>query len=556
MSVLSTAEAANTLEEPASRAHAAIDRANVSLRVVMPVLDEGNTLAQRLHALQPLRQRGAELVLVDGGSTDSTWALARALADQVLLAPRGRAAQMNAGAQWCSALKHDESHGKAAQNEGADIGEASVLLFLHADTQLPKNADQLIAQAVRQGHHQGQQNQHQQHQHQQHNQPYQWGRFDIRIDGRHPLLRVVERLMNLRSRLSGIATGDQAMFVRRDVFERLGGFADLPLMEDIELSKRLKKLGPPACAKMPVTTSARRWEEHGVWRTIVLMWRLRMAYFFGANPDVLALRYGYLPRSIPVAAVLPAAMAILAKAPVAGLAKTRLIPVLGAAGAARAQRRFTLNTLQVANAAITCAIDTSAAAAASSTSSTSTSTSTSAAAAATPATQSASGWLTPLSTPPPLPLTLWCAPDATHRFFRALRRVAGTVCINQPQGDIGARMLHAFEHHFAHHADLPLLLVGTDCPMLAPGHLQQAAQALIKHDVVLIPAEDGGYVLIGMRVLVPQVFEGIAWSTPQVMAQTRKQLRRAGVTWCEMPTLWDVDEPADWRRLQRLEQLE
>ena len=105
MSVLSTAEAANTLEEPASRAHAAIDRANVSLRIVMPVLDEGNTLAQRLHALQPLRQRGAELVLVDGGSTDSTWALARALADQVLLAPRGRAAQMNAGAQWCSTLK-------------------------------------------------------------------------------------------------------------------------------------------------------------------------------------------------------------------------------------------------------------------------------------------------------------------------------------------------------------------------------------------------------------------------------------------------------------------
>ena len=541
MSVLSTAEAANNLEEPASHAHAAINRANVSLRIVMPVLDEGNTLAQRLHDLQPLRQRGAELVLVDGGSTDSTWALARALADQVLLAPRGRAAQMNAGAICRTNLKRAESEGKAAQNGGADIGEASVLLFLHADTQLPKNADQLIDQAVRQGHHQGQQNQHQQQQ-QQHNQPYQWGRFDIRIDGRHPLLRVVERLMNLRSRLTGIATGDQAMFVRRDVFERLGGFADLPLMEDIELSKRLKKLGPPACAKMPVTTSARRWKEHGVWRTIVLMWRLRMAYFFGVNPDILALRYGYLPRPEPVAA----AVAILAKAPVAGLAKTRLIPVLGAAGAARAQRRFTLNTLQIASAAMAFVSAPASAFSAA--------TVAAGAGAGASATASASGATT--QRPPPLPLTLWCAPDTTHRFFHALRRVAGTVCINQPQGDIGARMLHAFEHHFAHHADLPLLLVGTDCPMLAPGHLQQAAQALVQRDVVLIPAEDGGYVLIGMRVLVPQVFESIAWSTPQVMAQTRDQLRRASVSWFELPTLWDVDEPADWRRLQRLEQLE
>jgi rSAM/selenodomain-associated transferase 2/rSAM/selenodomain-associated transferase 1 len=434
-------------------------QANARLRIVMPVLNEGPTLAQHLHALQALRQRGAELVVVDGGSTDSTWALAGALADQVLLSPRGRAAQMNAGAKDCN---------------------ADVLLFLHADTQPPQDADQLIARAIASGH--------------------SWGRFDVRIDGPHPMLRVVERLMNLRSRLTGIATGDQAMFVRHDLFERLDGFADLPLMEDIELSKRLKKLGRPACMNVPVVTSARRWQQHGVWHTIVLMWRLRLAYFLGASPNALAQRYGYAPTPEPVAA----ALAILAKAPVAGVAKTRLIPELGAAGAARAQRRFTLNTLQVAS-------------------------------------QAALG-----------PAALWCAPDTTHRFFRALRRVASTVCLDQPQGSIGARMLHAFARHFVDHADLPLLLVGTDCPMLAPGHLQQAAQALNKHDVVLIPAEDGGYVLIGMRLLVPQVFEGIAWSTPQVMAQTRDQLRRAGVSWLDLPTLWDVDEPADWRRLQGL----
>lgn len=434
-------------------------QANARLRIVMPVLNEGPTLAQHLHALQALRQRGAELVVVDGGSTDSTWALARALADEVLLSPRGRAAQMNTGAKHC---------------------RADVVLFLHADTQLPQDADRLIAQALASGH--------------------SWGRFDVRIDRPHPMLRVVERLMNLRSRLTGIATGDQAMFVRRDLFERLGGFADLPLMEDIELSKRLKKLGRPACMNVPVVTSARRWQQHGVWQTIVLMWRLRLAYFLGTSPHVLAQQYGYLARPSTVTA----AVAILAKAPVAGMAKTRLIPLLGAAGAARAQRRFTLNTLQVAS-------------------------------------QAALG-----------PTALWCAPDAAHRFFRALRRVTSTVCVNQPQGDIGARMLHAFAHHFAQHADLPLLLMGTDCPMLAPGHLQQAAQALKEHDVVLIPAEDGGYALIGMRARVPQVFEGIDWSTPQVMAQTRDQLLLAGVSWLELPTLWDVDEPADWQRLQRL----
>ena len=124
-----------------------------------------------------------------------------------------------------------------------------------------------------------------------------WGRFDVRIDGRHPLLRVVARLMNLRSRLTGIATGDQAIFVRREVFESVGGYADLPLMEDIALSCALKKLAAPACLRETVLTSGRRWERHGVLRSILLMWWLRAAYFLGADPVRLARRYGYLPRA-------------------------------------------------------------------------------------------------------------------------------------------------------------------------------------------------------------------------------------------------------------------
>ena len=437
----------------------------MKLGIVMPVLQEGATLMQRLRALQPLRARGARMVVADGGSTDATWALARAHADLVLCAPRGRASQMNAGAQ---ALLADP--------------DIDTLLFLHADTQLPDDADALIAQALALERGASQ----------------VWGRFDVRIDGPHPLLRVVERMMNWRSRLSGIATGDQAMFVRRTAFEAVGGFPDMALMEDIALSAQLKRLSAPVCVGVPVHTSARRWEKYGVLRTIGLMWRLRAAYFLGADPQALALRYGYATAPIVPAA----AVAVLAKAPVPGLAKTRLAPALGLAGAARAQRGFTLDTLHCARAA-------------------------------------ALG-----------PITLWCAPDAQHRFFRAVRSQVDT-CLAQPAGDLGARMGQAFQSHFTQKPHLPLLLVGTDCPALAPGHLQQAARALQDHDVVLIPAEDGGYVLIGMRCWVPQALEGITWSTDQVLLQTRQRLRVSGASWTELEALWDVDAPADWERLQR-----
>lgn len=221
----------------------------------MPVLDEAETLASRLGELQRFRQRGARLVVVDGGSGDDTLAIARAHADLAFVAPRGRAAQMNAGAAACP---------------------ADVLLFLHADTALPENADALARRATLG--------------------PFAWGRFDVRIDSTRPLLRMVERMMNLRSRWTGIATGDQAMFVRHDLFRSVGGFPEIALMEDIALSRLLKRHGPPACLPERVVTSARRWERHGVLRTILLMWRLRAAYFLGADPARLARQYGYLPR--------------------------------------------------------------------------------------------------------------------------------------------------------------------------------------------------------------------------------------------------------------------
>ena len=219
------------------------------LSVIVPVLDEAARIPAALAALQPLRARGHEVVVVDGGSADGTLELAQPLADQALSAPRGRAAQMNAGAR-------------------AARGDA--FLFLHADSRLPDGSDALVARALS---------------------TRQWGRFDVRISGRAFMLRVVGSLMNLRSRLSGIATGDQAMFVTRSCFETLGGFPDQPLMEDIELSKLLRALSWPACIDRRVTTSGRRWETRGVWRTILLMWRLRWDYWRGVPAQKLADAY-------------------------------------------------------------------------------------------------------------------------------------------------------------------------------------------------------------------------------------------------------------------------
>lgn len=216
------------------------------LSVVVPALNEARGIRAALEALAPLRARGHEVIMVDGGSSDGTTRLAVGLCDQVLNVRRGRAVQMNAGAR-------------------AARGDA--LVFLHADTQLPGGADDMILSSLKQ---------------------HLWGRFDVQIESRHPLLTIVGGAMNLRSRLTGIATGDQAIFVRRDVFD---GFPEIALMEDVEFSKQMKRLGPPACLREKVLTSARRWESRGVLRTIVLMWRLRLLYFLGASPERLLRLY-------------------------------------------------------------------------------------------------------------------------------------------------------------------------------------------------------------------------------------------------------------------------
>ena len=222
----------------------------LSISIVMPVLNEAAGIVPTLAALAPLRARGVEVIVVDGGSSDDTVALATPWADCVLVFPGGRARQMNAGAARAT-------------------GE--VLLFLHADTQLAAGADELVVEALRGN--------------------AAWGRCDVRIDGAPWMLRVVATLMNLRSRWSGIATGDQAIFMRRALFDAVGGFPDQPLMEDVEISRRLRAVSRPVCLRAKVRTSGRRWESRGVWSTIFLMWRLRWRYWRGEPAAALAEAY-------------------------------------------------------------------------------------------------------------------------------------------------------------------------------------------------------------------------------------------------------------------------
>jgi len=245
---------------------------SVKLSIIVPVLNEASALADFLSSLQPLRQAGHQLIVVDGGSTDESFAIAEPLCNVTLSATPGRALQMNAGAKHAS---------------------GDWLLFLHADTWLPEISSGWLQHI----------------QIAQNNKTAVWGRFNVALSGQHGLFRVIESCINVRSKVTGIATGDQALFVHREVFEQEAGFASIPLMEDIELCKRLRRITAPLCINEPVRTSSRRWEQSGIVRTIVLMWELRLRYFLGASPAELVARYypSRSPQPIAPVATCPSA---------------------------------------------------------------------------------------------------------------------------------------------------------------------------------------------------------------------------------------------------------
>ncbi len=221
------------------------------ISIVIPVLNEAEVLAAHLQKLQTIRTQDHEVIVVDGGSKDDSQCLAEPQVDHLLVSTRGRALQMN---------------------KGAEVASGDVLLFLHVDTILPNDGIAAIIDRIKPG-------------------QEVWGRFDVCLSGNRRFFRVIETMMNWRSRISGIATGDQAIFITRHLFQRMQGFADIPLMEDVELCRRLKKIQSPVCLSQRVITSSRRWELGGVFKTIWLMWRLRLAYWLGADPSTLARQY-------------------------------------------------------------------------------------------------------------------------------------------------------------------------------------------------------------------------------------------------------------------------
>jgi rSAM/selenodomain-associated transferase 2/rSAM/selenodomain-associated transferase 1 len=432
------------------------------LSVVIPTLNEAAALPATLAPLQPLRAAGHEIIVADGRSSDGTRDVATGIADRVVESDRGRAVQMNAGAR---------------------IAGGDLLVFLHADTLVAADALRRLAATLPAS-------------------GRRWGRFDVTIAGRSRLLPVVATMMNLRSRLTGIATGDQGIFVDRALFEEIGGFPTLPLMEDVAISRRLKAVaGRPLCLPDRVVTSGRRWDRHGAARTIAAMWRLRFDYWRGVPAAALAARYA--PHARPQSPTLQ----VFAREPVAGEVKTRLARSVGARAAAdvyaelatlcfdaaaEAKRRGSVARVEL--------------------------------------------WCTPADRAPR------CAEWAAQHGFD-LRA--------QREGDLGTRMREAMTTALARGERV--ILVGTDCPGIDADVLAAAAAALDAHDAVLVPAVDGGYVALGLARPL-DVFADIPWSTPEVAAATRRRLAAAGARWSELPALRDIDDAEDlawWRGQQK-----
>jgi len=219
------------------------------LSIILPVLNEEASLPDVLVRLQYLRQQGHEIIVVDGGSRDNSLMLAQQAADIVIVSQPGRAVQMNSG---------------------AELATGDILLFLHADTALPEAVERILSEIES---------------------DVFWGRFDVRLSGKRLIFRVIEAMMNLRSRITSVATGDQAIFVKTSLFKKIGGFPEIALMEDIAISKQLRKIVKPVCVRNRVVTSSRRWEESGVIKTVLLMWKLRLYYFFGMSPQKISRMY-------------------------------------------------------------------------------------------------------------------------------------------------------------------------------------------------------------------------------------------------------------------------
>lgn len=432
------------------------------LSIIVPVLNEADGIEDFLFRLDGIRRRpDVELVVVDGGSSDDTVSLCQSATDVMIHSPPGRALQMNAGAA---------------------VARGRWLLFLHADTGLDRESTQALMSIAD-------------------SDVPAWGRFDVRFDDSGVMFRLIAGLMNLRSRLVGLATGDQAMLVHRDMFHEAGAFPEVPLMEDLALSRILRRRRRPLCLGTKITTSARRWHKRGLWRTIFLMWFLRAAWMIGIDPR--RLHDWYYPQPDPA---IPHLL-IFTRAPLAGQVKTRIAASAGNEAALRLHRQLlshTVNTLARSR-----------------------------------------NWRS----------QLWLSELVADRQLDQLQRQYALSLHRQQGQDLGQRMAGAARASLQQ--GHPVVLVGTDCPLLNSAHIDNMLNLLRSGcDAVIVPAEDGGYVALALRRFSPAVFSNINWGTDRVYRQTTEALTRLQWKWRSLDALWDVDRPEDLERCRREVQME
>ncbi len=417
--------------------------------VIVPILNEAAVLEQRLAAIRRWCT-GHELIVVDGGSHDGSWDIAARFADTLICAPRGRARQMNAG---------------------ASRAEGDWLLFLHCDS-IPQFDLMTLIERLSGS---------------------DWGFCDARPQPAGGLLHLVGKMMWLRSRLSSVATGDQMLCIRRSRFEQVDGYADISLMEDVELSKRLRETSKPAAMPLRIHTDSRRWQRYGVIKTILLMWRLRFDYWRGKSPASVAKRYQSAPGRAP------AVLVQFAREPVPGQVKTRLQPHLSAEQACALHRDLLSHTL------------------------------------------------TTLSTIKTVPGQLWIDAEPADSQLAELASEQQVELKQQAGNDLGERMAGMFADNLQHYERV--VLVGSDAPGIDSDYLKQALDALHDYDLVLGPATDGGYVLIGLRVMAEELFRGIEWGGSSVLEATLVVARKLQLSVHCLEEKADVDRPEDLRHV-------
>ncbi|MBT3529875.1 MAG: DUF2064 domain-containing protein [Gammaproteobacteria bacterium] len=429
---------------------------------ILPVLNEKRLVGPQLERLQVYRSAGHEVLLIDGGSSDGSPSGLAGLVDYVDIAPPGRSSQMN---------------------RGAELASGDILLFLHIDTILPESADTLIRDACKQA---------------------EWGWFDVELADDGWPYRLISWMMNRRSRITAVCTGDQALFVKRGLFLDVGGFPALPLMEDVAISKLLRGRSAAMAISSPVRTSARRWRENGLISTVMQMWLLRLRYFLGSSPESLSAMY-YPPKRCKFP---QSRIAIFAREPVLGAVKTRLAADIGDDTALGLYKRM-------ATRIVTCCRSSALA-----------------------------------------KVELWVSSNVDNKYFLSVCNKRDIY--SQCDGGLGAKMSFTVAEVLERNGAENLILIGTDCPAMDYKYLEDALFQLNQAKdgvarVVLGPAEDGGYVLIGLNRSIPGIFQNISWGSSGVLEETLAYIRSEGIDYCLLPPLRDIDTLEDLDSLASLD---